>query len=230
MESAPTGNERAVRGPAAAMVDLKLEVVIIPVSDVDRAKRFYGSMGWRLDADFANADGWRVVQVTPPGSSCSVLFGKGITTVEPGSVQGSFLIVEDIQAARAELVERGVDVSEVFHFDGGLHVTGTERRAAGPDPEGGSYRSWASFSDPDGNGWLLQEIKTRLPGRGFGSDVATLTGLLREAEEFHGKYEPGAPKHHWSAWYAAYIVSRERGRTPDEAAADGALHVEGAST
>jgi catechol 2,3-dioxygenase-like lactoylglutathione lyase family enzyme len=225
MSSTRTSNEPAARAPTAGGVDLKLEVVIMPVSDVDRAKRFYAGMGWRLDADFANADGWRVVQVTPPGSSCSVLFGKGITTAEPGSVQGSFLIVDDIQAARAELVERGVDVSEVFHFDGGLHVTGTEGRVAGEDPERQSYRSWASFSDPDGNGWMLQEIRTRLPGRGFGSDVATLTGLLREAEERHGQYEPGAPKHHWSAWYAAYIVSRERGRTPDEAARDGALHV-----
>jgi len=209
------------------MVDTKLEVVIIPVSDVDRAKRFYGNLGWRLDADFATGDDWRVVQLTPPGSPCSIIFGKGITTAVPGSVQGTFLIVEDIEAARAELVGHGVDVSEVFHFEGGLRVTGTKGRVSGPDAERRSYSSWASFSDPDSNGWLLQEIKTRLPGRGLNSDVATLTELLRETEERHGEYEPTAPKHHWSTWYAAYIVARERGRTADEAAKDAALHMEG---
>ena len=212
-----------------AMVDLKLEIVIIPVSDVDRAKRFYTNLGWRLDADFANDDGWRVVQATPPGSPCSILFGTGITTAQPGSVQGSFLVVDDVRAARAALVERGVEVSEVFHFEGGLHVTGTQGRLPGPDPQGQSYRSWASFSDPDGNSWLLQEIKTRLPGRGFSSDVPTLTALLREAEQRHGDYEPGAPKHHWSGWYAAYIAARERGRVPEEAAKDAALLVESAA-
>ena len=161
---------------------MKLEVVVIPVSDVDRAKRFYESLGWRLDADFATGDNWRVVQMTPPGSACSIIFGKGITTAAPGSVQGLLLIVDDIEAARAELIGHGVDVSEVFHFEGGLHVTGTHGRVPGPDPEGRSYRSWVSFNDPDGNGWLLQEIKTRLPGRGLSSmDVATLTELLREA-------------------------------------------------
>jgi catechol 2,3-dioxygenase-like lactoylglutathione lyase family enzyme len=211
------------------MVDTKLEVVVIPVSDVDRAKRFYGSLGWRLDADFSDGEDWRAVQMTPPGSQCSVIFGKGVTTAAPGSVQGLLLIVSDIGAARAELIGDGVDVSEVFHFEGNLHVTGTKGRAPGPDPEGHSYRSWASFSDPDGNGWLLQEIKTRLPGRGLGMmDLATLTELLRETEERHGKYEPTAPKHHWSRWYAAYIDARERGRAPDEAARDAALHVEGA--
>jgi hypothetical protein len=117
-------------------------------------------------------------------------------------------------------------VSELFHFESGLHVVGTNGRLPGPDPEGQSYRSWASFSDPDGNGWLLQEIKTRLPGRGFGTDVATLTVLLREAEEHHGAYESTAPKHHWSDWYAAYIVARQRGKTPEDAAKDGALHME----
>jgi catechol 2,3-dioxygenase-like lactoylglutathione lyase family enzyme len=225
MDSTTMNPEPAAGSPAATQVDLKLEVVIIPVADVDRAKRFYAGLGWRLDADFANDDGWRVVQATPPGSPCSILFGKKITTAEPGSVQGSFLIVDDIEAARADLVERGVDVSEVFHFAGGLHVTGTEGRIAGPDPQGKSYSSWASFSDPDGNGWMLQEIRTRLPGRGFGSDVATLTDLLREAEQRHGDYEPTAPKHHWSTWYAAYIAARERGRVPEEAASDAALHV-----
>jgi catechol 2,3-dioxygenase-like lactoylglutathione lyase family enzyme len=219
-------SERAT--PSAGTVETKLEVVVIPVSDVDRAKRFYGSLGWRLDADFATGEDWRVVQLTPPGSQCSILFGKGITTAVPGSVQGTFLIVDDIEAARAELIGYGVDASEVFHFDGGLHVDGTKGRVAGRDPEGRSYRSWASFSDPDGNSWLLQEIKTRLPGRGLRRDVATLTELLREAEKHHGEYEPTAPKHHWSGWYAAYIIAREQGRTPEEAAKDGALHMESA--
>ncbi len=229
MTSTLMRNEPATRIPTAGMVNMKLEVVIIPVSDVDRAKRFYGSLGWRLDADFATGEDWRGVQLTPPGSPCSIIFGKGITTAVPGSVQGPFLIVDDIEAARIELIGHGVNVSEVFHFEGGLHVTGTKGRVRGPDPEGHSYRSWASFSDPDGNGWLLQEIKTRLPGRGLSSmDVATLTDLLREAEEHHGSYEATAPKHHWSGWYAAYIVARERGRTPEEAAKDAALHMEGA--
>ena len=207
------------------MVDTKLEVVVIPVADVDRAKRFYGSLGWRLDADFENGD-WRAVQLTPPGSPCSVIFGKGVTTAQPGSVQGTFLVVDDIQAARAELLAHGVDVSEVFHFDGPIHVTGTDGRARGPDPKHASYSSWASFTDPDGNGWMLQEVKTRLPGRGFGMDVATLTDLLREAEERHGAYEARAPKHHWSGWYAAYIEARERGKSPDDAATDAALHMD----
>jgi catechol 2,3-dioxygenase-like lactoylglutathione lyase family enzyme len=209
------------------MVDTKLEVVFLPVSDVDRAKRFYGSLGWRLDGDFSDGDGWRAVQLTPPGSPCSVIFGRGVTTAAPGSVQGLVLIVDDIEAARAELVRDGIDVSEVFHFDGGIHVTGEEGRAPGRDPQGASYRSWASFHDPDGNGWLLQEIKTRLPGRGLSMDVATLAELLQETEEHHGQYEATAPKHHWSQWYAAYIVARERGKTPEEAAKDAALHVEG---
>ena len=228
MSSPQMSQEHATQTPSAATVDLKLEVVIIPVSDVERAKRFYQGLGWRLDADFANGD-WRALQMTPPGSPCSIIFGKGVTTAVPGSVQGTFLVVGDIEAARAELVGHGADVSEVFHFEGPLHVVGTNGRVPGPDPEGHSYRSWASFSDPDGNSFLLQEIKTRLPGRGLSNlDVPTLTELLREAEERHGEYEPTAPKHHWSAWYAAYIVARERGRTPEEAAKDGALHMDSA--
>ena len=226
MSSTQTINERSTQAVDAGTVGLKLEVVIIPVADVDRAKRFYQGLGWRLDADFAAGD-WRALQLTPPGSPCSVIFGKGVTTAVPGSVQGTFLIVEDIEAARAGLVARGADVSDVFHFDGPLHVDGTKGRVPGKDPEGHSYRSWASFSDPDGNSWMLQEIKTRLPGRGVSNlDVASLTELLRETETRHGEYEPTAPKHHWSEWYAAYIVARERGRTPDEAAKDGALHME----
>jgi len=202
--------------------DLKLEVVVLPVSDVDRAKRFYEGLGWRVDADFKAGDNWRVVQMTPPGSPCSIHFGKGITTATPGSVRNLYLVVSDIEAARKELAGRGADVSEVFHFAG----FGGPRKP-GPDPEGRSYSSLAAFSDPDGNSWLLQEIKTRLPGRGLSNlDVATLTELLKEAEAHHGEYEAKSPKHHWSGWYAAYIVARQQGRTPEEAARDGALQIE----
>jgi catechol 2,3-dioxygenase-like lactoylglutathione lyase family enzyme len=208
------------------MRDMKLEVVVVPVSDVDGAKRFYGGLGWRLDADFTDGKDWRVVQMTAPGSPCSIMFGKGLTTAEPGSVQGTFLIVDDVEAARVELGAHGADVSDVFHFGGGLHVDGTEGRLPGRDPEGRSYYSWASFSDPDGNTWLLQEIKTRLPGRGLSNlDVASLTEFLREAETRHGEYEPSAPKHHWSGWYAAYIVARQQGGTPEEAAKQAPLQV-----
>ena len=198
------------------MMDTKLEVVVIPVSDVDRSKRFYENLGWRLDADFAG-ENFRIVQLTPTGSQCSIHFGTGLTTAVPGSVQGLILIVDDVEAARAELIRSGADVSELFHYDG---IRGP--RVSGADAERRSYRSWASFSDPDGNGWLLQEVTTRLPGRGFSIDVATLTKILRETEERHGEYESTAQKHHWSDWYAAYIVARERGKTPDEAAKDAA--------
>jgi catechol 2,3-dioxygenase-like lactoylglutathione lyase family enzyme len=215
-------DEHASQNPTTA-VDVKLEVVPLPVADVERAKRFYEGLGWRLDADFTSGEEWRVVQLTPPGSPCSVSFGKGYTTAVPGSAQGTFLVVDDIEAARAELVGRGVDVSDVFHFDGNLlHVTGTKGRLPGRDPKGSSYFSFASFSDPDGNSWLLQEVTTRFPGRGLSSDVATLTDLLRETEERHGEYEPAAPKHHWSEWYAGYIVARQRGKTPEQAVADAA--------
>jgi catechol 2,3-dioxygenase-like lactoylglutathione lyase family enzyme len=224
MGSTQMSNERATGTPNAGMVDMKLEVVVIPVSDVDRAKRFYGDLGWRLDADFAVGNAFRVVQFTPPGSPCSIHFGTGLTSAGPGSARGLYLIVSDIEAARAELVGRGVDASEVFHRAGP-----GQPPLNGADPQRRSYVSFATFSDPDGNGWLLQEINTRLPGRGLSSmDVATLTDLLREAEERHGKYEPTAPKHHWSGWYAAYIVARQRGRTPEEAAKDAGLHMEGA--
>ena len=220
MSSTQMSSEHATQTPTAATVDLKLEVITIPVSDVDRAKRFYEGLGWRLDADF-KGDGWRAVQLTPPGSPCSIHLG---TEGVPGSAQGLFLVVDDVEAARAELIAKGAVVSEPFHFAG---IKGP--RLAGPDPERGSYRSYVAFNDPDGNGWVLQEIKTRLPGRGFSNfDVATLTELLRETEQHHGQYEPTAPKHHWSGWYAAYVVARERGRTPDEAAKDATRHIEGA--
>jgi catechol 2,3-dioxygenase-like lactoylglutathione lyase family enzyme len=225
--STQTINEDATHIRTAATVDLKLEVVVIPVADVERAKRFYEGLGWRLDADFANGDDWRLVQLTPPGSPCSVMFGKGFTTAVPGSVQGTFLAVDNVETARAELTAHGVDVSEVFHFEGDRLVVGTKGRTPGRDPEGRSYLSFASFSDPDGNSWLLQEVTGRLPGRGLSLDVATMTALLQETEKRHGKYEPTAPKHHWSEWYAAYMVARVQGRSPEEAAADGALRIEG---
>jgi catechol 2,3-dioxygenase-like lactoylglutathione lyase family enzyme len=227
--STQTIHEDAAGIRTAATTDLKLEVVVIPVSDVDRARRFYESLGWRLDADFANGGDWRLVQMTPPGSPCSVMFGKGFTPAAPGSVQGTFLVVDDLETARAELIAHGVNVGEVFHFENNLlRVVDTKGRVSGPDPNRASYFSFASFSDPDGNGWLLQEVKTRLPGRGLSLDVTTLTALLQEAEKRHGEYEPTAPTHHWSGWYAAYIVAREQGRTPEEAARDGALHIDGA--
>jgi len=225
-------SERPTQIPSAGKVEMKLEVVVLPVSDVDRAKRFYGSLGWRLDADFAFDNGFRVVQFTPPGSGCSVQFGTNITSAAPGSAQGVYLIVSEIEAARDELVARGAKISEVFHAGtpgAQFQRDGSSGRVSGAAPDHASYRSFATFSDPDGNGWLLQEIKTRLPGRGLSnSDVATLTELLREAEEHHGEYEPTAPKHHWSGWYAAYIVARQDGKTPEEAAKEGKRHIEGA--
>ena len=204
-------------------VDMKLEVVVIPVSDVDRAKRFYQGLGWRLDADFPGAGDFRAVQMTPPGSPCSVHFGKGVTTATPGSVQNLYLVVSDLDAARADLKAHGADVSEPFHFPGF-----GEKPLPGKDPDGRSYNSYATFKDPDGNGWLLQEITARLPGRGTNLDVATLTELLRDAEKHHGQYEPTAPKHHWSDWYAAYIIALEQGQTPEEAVKAATLHTEAA--
>jgi catechol 2,3-dioxygenase-like lactoylglutathione lyase family enzyme len=148
------------------MVEMRLEIALVPVTDVDRAKDFYSELGWRLDADFATGEDFRVVQFTPPGSPASIIFGTGVASAAPGSVEGLYLIVSDIEAARAELVDRGVEVSEVFHDAGGVfHRAGTQGRVPGPDPERRSYASFASFSDPDGNGWVLQEITTRLPGR-----------------------------------------------------------------
>jgi len=222
MNSTLMSNEQAMRTPTAGTVDMKLEVVVIPVSDVDRAKRFYADLGWRLDGDFVAGNDFRGVQFTPPGSPCSIHFGTGLTSAVPGSARGLYLVVSDIEAARAALIDRGVDVSEVFHRAGP-----GQPPLSGPDPERHSYSSFATFNDPDGNSWLLQEVNARLPGRGFSSmDVRTLTELLRETEEHHGSYEATAPKHHWSGWYAAYIVARERGRTPEEAAKDAALHMD----
>ena len=231
MSSTQARSEQKTAGAAAGTADLRFEAVVIPVSDVDRSKRFYESLGWRLDADFAFDNGFRVVQLTPPASACSVQFGTKITTAAPGSAQGLYLIVSDIKAAREELAARGAKVSEVFHPEvpgAQFQPLGASGRASGPAPDHASYRTFVTMSDPDGNVWLLQEVTTRLPGRGLSSmDVATLTELLRETEKRHGGYEPSAPKHHWSGWYAAYLVARERGRTSDEAAGDAALHMEG---
>jgi catechol 2,3-dioxygenase-like lactoylglutathione lyase family enzyme len=235
MSTLSATNNEPLSGASAAKVDMKFEVIVIPVSDVDRAKEFYGRLGWRLDADYDNGKDFRVIQFTPPGSGCSVIFGKNVTAAAPGSTQGLYLIVSDIAAAREELLGRGVAISEAFHDAGGVYAGPDQPylfgrlRVTGPDPEHRSYRTFASFSDPDGNGWLLQEITTRLPGRGLSNlDVSTLTELLIETEQHHGEYEPTAPKHHWSGWYAAYIVARQDGKTPEEAAKLAKLHIEGA--
>ena len=202
-------------------VDLKLEVVVIPVSDVDRAKEFYGKLGWRLDADFPFDNGFRVVQFTPPGSGCSIQFGSKITSATPGSAQGIYLIVTDVQRARDELASHGVDVSDVFHpRTPGAQFQTDDRsgRVTGPAPDHASYSSFSTFSDPDGNGWLLQEITTRLPGRvepaetGFTS-AADLASALRRAATAHGEHEKrsGQADENWPDWYAAYIVAERAG-------------------
>jgi len=217
-------NDPSTLTSTAATVDLKLEVVVLPVSDVDRSKRFYEGLGWRVDGDFTNGPDWRAVQMTPPGSPGSIHFGKGITTVAPGSARNLYLVVSDMEAARRELIGRGATVSEPFHF-----ASIGSQPEPGPDPEGRSYFTYATFSDPDGNSFLLQEVKTRFPGRGFSNlDVPNLTELLREAETNHGRYEATAPKHHWSDFYAAYIVAREQGKSPEDAFKDGVRNVEAA--
>jgi catechol 2,3-dioxygenase-like lactoylglutathione lyase family enzyme len=211
-------SETASKPATTRTLDMKLEVVVIPVSDVDRAKRFYESLGWRLDADFATGDDFRVIQFTPPGSPCSVIFGKGVASAAPGSAQGLHLVVSDVAAARAVLVARGVDVSEVFHDAGGVfHRGGREGRVSGPDPQRRSYASFAAFSDPDGNGWLFQEITTRLPGR-VETDTtftspAELATALRRAAAAHGEHEKriGGADANWPDWYADYIVKEQAG-------------------
>jgi catechol 2,3-dioxygenase-like lactoylglutathione lyase family enzyme len=224
-------SDQPIRRDGAKRIDMKLEVVVIPVTDVDRSKEFYTKLSWRLDADFPFDNGFRVVQFTPPGSGCSVQFGTKITRAAPGSAQGLYLIVADVESARRDLAGHGIEVSDVCHpgTPGAQFQTDGSGRISGPAPEHATYGSFATFRDPDGNGWLLQEVTTRSPGRGLGNlDVATLTEFLREAEKHHGEYEPTAPKHHWSDWYAAYIVARQDGKTPEEAAKDGKIHVEGA--
>ncbi len=225
MSNTQVDNETATEAPKARGVDMKFEIVVIPVSDVDRAKRFYGGLGWRLDADFASGDDWRAIQFTPPGSGCSVIFGKNVTAAPPGSAQGLYLIVSDIEAARKELSDHGVELSGVFHDGSGVY-TGTDEpylfgrvRVSGPDPERRTYRSYASFSDPDGNGWLLQEVTARLPGR-VDTDVTTFTSstelaaALRRAEAAHGEHEKrtgGQRDENWPAWYAEYMVREQTG-------------------
>jgi catechol 2,3-dioxygenase-like lactoylglutathione lyase family enzyme len=223
-------SSRPASGATGESVDMRFEAIVIPVADVNRSKEFYTRLGWRLDADFPFDNGFRVVQFTPSGSGCSVQFGSKMTSADPGSAHGLYLIVSDVEAARKDLVARGVDVSEVFHPEtpGAQFLNDGSGRISGPAPVHATYGSFATFRDPDGNGWLLQEVTTRLPGRGLGSlDVATLTELLQEAEKHHGEYEPTAPKHQWSDWYAAYIVARQDGKTPEEAARDGKVHIEG---
>jgi catechol 2,3-dioxygenase-like lactoylglutathione lyase family enzyme len=206
------------------MNDMKLEIVVVPVSDVDRAKEFYGRLGWRLDAEFASGDDFRVIQFTPPGSGCSVIFGKNLTGAAPGSAQGLYLIVSDIEDARDELLRRGVGISEVFHDAGDVHAGADEPylfgrlRVSGPDPDHRSYRSYASFSDPDGNGWLLQEVTVRLPGRVDADTTFTssteLAAALRRAEAAHGEHEKrtGQRDADWPNWYAEYMVAEQAGK------------------
>ena len=216
-------NAVSINDTPAARVDMKVEIVVIPVSDADRAKEFYGRLGWRLDADYDSGNDFRVMQFTPPGSGCSVIFGKNVTAAAPGSAQGMYLIVPDIEAARDELVAHGVDVSEVFHDAGGVYA-GTDQpylfgrlRVSGRDPEHRSYRSFVSFSDPDGNGWLLQEITTRLAGRVAGDTTYTSAGdlaqALRRAAAAHGRHEArtGQPDANWADWYAEYMVREQAG-------------------
>ena len=219
MSDTQTRSETGSEAPETATIDMKLEVVVLPVSDVDRAKSFYAGLGWRLDADFAADGGFRVVQFTPPGSGCSIIFGHEITSAAPGSAQGLQLIVSDIDAARAELIEHGAEVSEVFHDVGGVfHHAGTEGRVNGPAPDRQSYGSFASFSDPDGNGWLFQEITERLPGRVDSAETAftsasDLAQALQRAAAAHGEHEKrtGAEDPEWPAWYAEYMVREQAG-------------------
>ncbi|MGH2822962.1 MAG: VOC family protein [Thermoleophilaceae bacterium] len=218
--------------PEAKPVDMKLEVVLLGVSDVDRAKAFYENLGWRLDIDVANGD-FRGVQMTPHNSEASIIFGKGITSAKPGSAHSLVLAVDDIDVARDDLIARGVEVSEVFHYAGGPFNNAVENpRVGGRDPQGRSYFSFASFEDPDGNGWLLQEITTRLPGREWkltrarAVDVATLADLLHETAEHHDHYEKTHAQHHWWDWYAPYLSARQNGSSPEEAAAAADRHME----
>jgi catechol 2,3-dioxygenase-like lactoylglutathione lyase family enzyme len=215
----------AVRGieTSVAPVDMKFEIVVLPVSDVDRAKAFYAKLGWRLDADYDNGKDFRILQFTPPGSGCSVIFGKNVTSAAPGSAQGLYLIVSDLQAARKDLLDRGVQISEVFHNEG--IYAGTDEtylfgsvRVSGPDPEHRSYRSFASFKDPDGNGWLFQEITTRLPGRIDSAATAfasanDLADAMRRASVAHGEHEKriGDADANWPEWYARYMVAEQAG-------------------
>jgi catechol 2,3-dioxygenase-like lactoylglutathione lyase family enzyme len=215
-------SESAIGAAKARTVDMKFEAAVIPVSDVDRAKRCYGGLGWRLDADFAFDNGFRVVQFTPPGSEGSIQFGANITSAAPGSAQGLYLIVSDIEAARAELVARGVEVSNVFHAGtpgAQFQPDGTSGRVSGPAPDHASYSSFATFSDPDGNDWLLQEVTARLPGRVDADDTtfassAELAAALRRAAAAHGEHEKRTGQHDadWPDWYAEHVVREQAGK------------------
>jgi catechol 2,3-dioxygenase-like lactoylglutathione lyase family enzyme len=212
-------------GASTVKLDMKFEIVVIPVSDVDRAKEFYARLGWRLDADFDSGRDFRVIQFTPPGSGCSIIFGKSVTAAAPGSAQGLYLIVSDIEAARKDLLARGIEVSEAFHDASGVYDGPDEpylfgrQRVSGPDAQHASYRSFASFSDPDGNGWLFQEITTRLPGRidstttNFTS-ASDLASALRRAAAAHGQHEAriGQADKNWPDWYAEYMVREQNGK------------------
>jgi catechol 2,3-dioxygenase-like lactoylglutathione lyase family enzyme len=215
MSSAQASNDTAAQASARTGIALRYEVTVLPVADVDRAKAFYEGLGWRLDADFPIDEHYRIVQLTPPGSPTSIQFGTGTSTVAPGSAQDMYLIVDDIEAAREDLIRHGADVSEIWHGRG----LGSEGHEPGRDPEGGSYRTFASFSDPDGNRWLLQEITSRLPGRVELTDVAGLADLLKETALHHGDFEAVAPPHDWWDWYAAYMDGRLGGSTSEEASA-----------
>ncbi len=220
MNATPAGSDDAGGAATAASVATNLEVIVISVSDVDRAKEFYGRLGWRLDADVAG-DGLRLIQFTPPGSGCSIQFGTNLTSAPPGSARGLYLIVADIEVVRGGLLAEGVEVSEVFHegaLGGRFHRAGADDRLSGPAPEGQSYGSFASFNDPDGNGWLLQEITARLPGRvspaatSFAS-TGDLSEALRRAAAAHGEHEKriGAADADWPDWYAEYMVREQAG-------------------
>ena len=221
MSSVVTGKTEPVQ--KAQPVDMKLEVVLLKVSDVDRAKAFYESLGWRLDIDIAGGD-FRGVQITPHNSGASIIFGKGVTPANSGSANSLVLAVNDLDAARNDLIARGISVSEVFHYGAGpFNHTVPNPRVGGRDPEGRSYFSFASFEDPDGNSWLLQEIKSRLPGREWEStpariaDAATLAELLHETAEHHDHYEKTHAEHNWWDWYAQYLSARQSGNSPEQA-------------
>jgi catechol 2,3-dioxygenase-like lactoylglutathione lyase family enzyme len=223
--SQPLRSDTDIAPKTVPALDMKFEIVVIPVSDVDRAKDFYARLGWRLDADFASGDDYRVIQFTPPGSGCSVIFGKNVTAAAPGSAQGLYLIVSDITAARDALIARGVAVSEVFHDKAGVYAGTDEpylfgrQRVGGADPEHRSYRSFASFKDPDGNGWLFQEITARLAGRVAGdttfASFPDLAAALRRAAAAHGEHEKrtgGKHDENWPDWYADYMVREQAGK------------------
>jgi catechol 2,3-dioxygenase-like lactoylglutathione lyase family enzyme len=220
--------EMAIQEPTTSLdthlnnLDMKLEVVVIPVSDIDRAKAFYTGLGWRLDADVSGKDSFRVVQVTPPGSPCSIIFGSNVTEAAPGSAQGLHLIVSDIEKAHTRLVSHGVGVSGIFHDAGGVfHHQGTEQRVPGPHPSRSSYGSFASFSDPDGNGWYFQEVTSRLPGRVEAKGASfisrsDLADALRRAAAAHGEHEKREGGKHdeaWPDWYADYLINEQSGET-----------------